>query len=311
MKAAGSRRRQWWAVIAMLLAAALATATLSAMTDTSSAAAPEVSGAGQDPAGKVTICHRTNSIANPYSQTTVNVSAVDGSGNGDHYYRQHTGPVWNPTMVQGDTWGDIIPPISGVHDGLNWNRPGKLIWRLGCQKPVIPTPTPSPTDTGTPTPTPTGSTPSPTDTVTPTPSPSPSPTDTGTPSPTQTGTPTPSPSPTVSPTPGRPAVPCVILARAAKKLPPRKRITLLKEASCAGEVTIKAQCRVNGQKTSKDCTALVRNGQVRGSISCSTASASIRVRVVATRSGFTAQRYSRTWRVNRSAGVVCEGSGKG
>jgi len=88
------------------------------------------------PEGKVTICHRTNSTSNPYNQLTVAESSVDGDGGNDHY--GHTGPLWNPSMPNGGEWGDIIPPVPGVHDGLNWSALGKVYWRQGCQGGELP-----------------------------------------------------------------------------------------------------------------------------------------------------------------------------
>lgn len=89
---------------------------------------------------EVTICHRTNSIKNPYTVNKVDADSVDGdagndNGQGDHYL-EHKGPVANPaTMTNGDDWGDIIPPIDGVHDGLNWSTEGQAIYRNGCNYP--------------------------------------------------------------------------------------------------------------------------------------------------------------------------------
>lgn len=86
---------------------------------------------------KVTICHRTNSVKNPYVQITVDASAVDGEGNNDH--TGHTGPVATSEAVAQalkdakTKWGDIIPPeeFGGVGDGLNWDT-GQSVLENGC-----------------------------------------------------------------------------------------------------------------------------------------------------------------------------------
>jgi len=116
--------RRWWAL------AAAATTTLAFAVPTGTALAKK------DADEWVTICHRTNATKNPYVQITVKASAVDGingkgEGQGDHY-GQHTGPVWEPGMPNGGEWGDIIPPVPGAHDGLNWTDAGRAIFDAGC-----------------------------------------------------------------------------------------------------------------------------------------------------------------------------------
>ncbi len=87
---------------------------------------------------KVTICHRTNSVKNPYVKITVDASAVDGEGNNDH--TQHTGPVATSEEVARSLkndktkWGDIIPSEEdgGVGDGLNWGADGQAVFNNNC-----------------------------------------------------------------------------------------------------------------------------------------------------------------------------------
>lgn len=127
------------------------------------------SGVVQAAADKVKICHRTASHTNPYTAPEVDADSIDGddgndNGQGDHYVN-HTGPVWY-SGIQGE-WGDIIPPVTGVHNGLNWTAQGQGFYNNNCN---IPTVTPTPTPTVTPTPTPTV-TPTPTPTATPVPGP--------------------------------------------------------------------------------------------------------------------------------------------
>lgn len=71
-------------------------------------AAPGGNGGGGT--AKVTICHRTHSLTNPYVVITVAESSVDGNGGndkgqGDHFLN-HTGPVWNSDSTKDDWWGD-------------------------------------------------------------------------------------------------------------------------------------------------------------------------------------------------------------
>lgn len=89
---------------------------------------------------KVVICHRTDSNKNPYVRISVPISAIDGvSGNqandpnGDHF-SEHTGPIWYPG-IDGE-WGDIIPPLEGIHDGLNWDDYGQATYNNDCNPPA-------------------------------------------------------------------------------------------------------------------------------------------------------------------------------
>jgi len=104
-----------------------------------SVALPKVVGATLiDNVNKVTICHRTNSVKNPYVKITVDASAVDGQGNNDHSH--HTGPVATSEAVaqalkdNKTKWGDIIPSAAdgGVGAGLNWDSVGQAVFSNGC-----------------------------------------------------------------------------------------------------------------------------------------------------------------------------------
>jgi len=106
-----------------------------------------VLGTKPDPLHQVTICHRTNSVTNPYVIITVDEASVDGdngndNGQGDHLL-EHLGPVWDantpyPPPHNGDQWGDIIPPfysdgstLTG-YPSLNWDAAGQAIFENGC-----------------------------------------------------------------------------------------------------------------------------------------------------------------------------------
>ncbi len=100
----------------------------------SSVVLPKAVSATQVESDKVTICHRTNSVKNPYVKITVDKSAVDGEGNNDHSH--HTGPVVTSeqdaqTLKDAKIkWGDIIPPFDN-NPGLNWPA-GQEVFDNGC-----------------------------------------------------------------------------------------------------------------------------------------------------------------------------------
>jgi LPXTG-motif cell wall-anchored protein len=82
---------------------------------------------------KIELCHRTNSVTNPYRVIEVSVDATNGDIVGpDH--TGHGGPAFDFTAVDpgtvyppphnGDQWGDIIPPYpynGGQFPGMNWD----------------------------------------------------------------------------------------------------------------------------------------------------------------------------------------------
>jgi hypothetical protein len=101
-------------------------------------------GATKPPDHKVTICHATHSVRNPYVQITVDI-ASSGYVKGGH--ARHTGPV--PSSIddlkqfKADHvhWGDIIPPYDygTFHfDGLNNTDEGLAILENGCALPNPP-----------------------------------------------------------------------------------------------------------------------------------------------------------------------------
>ncbi len=99
-------------------------------------------GGPQQDEPQVTICHATNSATNPYTSLPVNQSAVDGiagnSGSTPDHYGEHTGPLVTSEAEaealkdEKIDWGDIIPPLAGVHEGRNWTTAGQAIYNNGC-----------------------------------------------------------------------------------------------------------------------------------------------------------------------------------
>lgn len=79
---------------------------------------------GGGPQPKITICHRTDAVTNPYVKETVDANSTDFQGHLDH-----TGPIFTTGMTHDNDWGDIIP------NALNWNSWGQVIWNNNCNIP--------------------------------------------------------------------------------------------------------------------------------------------------------------------------------
>ena len=99
--------------------------------------------AAQQPADKVSYCHGTASLINPYNLLTTDVDSIITHGHGSH-----TGPIFpEQGPGQNNRWGDIIPPFDYDNGqqhfpGLNWPA-GSAILEAGCavhetiQPPVV------------------------------------------------------------------------------------------------------------------------------------------------------------------------------
>lgn len=70
---------------------------------------------------KATICHRTNSLTNPYRLITVSRSSFVGN-KGHALHTTSPERVWTPTSTKAEGWGDIIPGV------LNWTTAGQDIY---------------------------------------------------------------------------------------------------------------------------------------------------------------------------------------
>ena len=102
--------------------------------------------AGAQVEHRVTICHRTNAVTNPYVVITVDYDGATGQvlGQGANDHNVHTGEVFDEEATyeppfDNDDWGDIIPPVpygdGQMTTGLNWTGDGPAINANGCNLP--------------------------------------------------------------------------------------------------------------------------------------------------------------------------------
>ncbi len=90
---------------------------------------------------KITICHRTHSLTNPYRRITVSTNAAQNGGHGGHGLPNGSSnpAVFDPTVTYASNnkyWGDVIPGASdggGAYNGttslaLNWSAAGQAIF---------------------------------------------------------------------------------------------------------------------------------------------------------------------------------------
>jgi hypothetical protein len=110
----------------------------------------------------ITLCHATAAVQIPYVVITVDTSGTGGQQQifGPQGHASHTGAIFDPaTNVNGDNWGDIIPPFPDPDGagpfqgfaGLNWAE-GQEINEAGCVVTVtttVTTPPPPPPPTST------------------------------------------------------------------------------------------------------------------------------------------------------------------
>lgn len=88
---------------------------------------------------KVTICHRTDAVNNPYVRISVSVNAANGEQHDDH--SSHTGPVASSFDVatalkkSHTKWGDIISAYPG-YAGYNLTGGGQAMLDNGCKYPA-------------------------------------------------------------------------------------------------------------------------------------------------------------------------------
>jgi LPXTG-motif cell wall-anchored protein len=105
--------------------------------------APPTSSGGSYVGDRVTICHRTNAINNPYVKITVDPDAIMNNGHGPNNTLHNIGTgVFDPDFSypnNAKNWNDIIPPFDYTYNGVaqtfpgyNYSGRGLLIYENDC-----------------------------------------------------------------------------------------------------------------------------------------------------------------------------------
>ena len=105
--------------------------------------APPTSSGGSYVGDRVTICHRTNAINNPYVKITVDPDAIMHEGHGPNNSLHNIGTgVFDPDFDypnNAKNWNDIIPPFDYTYNGVaetfpgyNYSGRGLLIYENDC-----------------------------------------------------------------------------------------------------------------------------------------------------------------------------------
>lgn len=126
------------------LAAGLLIAGTAAFSGVAGAAKPGDGDTGSIVGEKVTICHRTNALTNPYVTITIDPDAIlneKGHGPQNTEHNRGTG-IFDPDFnypSNAKDWQDIIPPFDYTEDGVaksfpgfNWTELGQAIWEADC-----------------------------------------------------------------------------------------------------------------------------------------------------------------------------------
>ena len=116
----GYRRVEWamggqlgGIVKRLLIALAAITALVAALAVPAGATKPDP-GSGLEDGHKITICHATRSLSNPYVEITIDIAAwndpSDDKNHGDHHTRTKDGVTWHDEILTDGECPAVPPP---------------------------------------------------------------------------------------------------------------------------------------------------------------------------------------------------------